>query len=141
MILASCLMACSVLSSWCVGSMMELGSAAHLMTSISRAGLNPATMAAIFVSILRSIQLSSLTFMSGCRSIFLEPNIIKWSGDTIVIPLQATALVLNFSLNTKKGTGNSIASLEQFTLDLWISATLASVVNTFLFSLCLQTLG
>ena len=46
------------------------------------------------------------------------------------VPLQETILVRTFSENTKNGEGKVVASLEKFTLPLWISAVLASVVNT-----------
>ena len=46
------------------------------------------------------------------------------------LPLQETILVRTFSENTKKGEGKVVASLEKFTLPLWINAVLASVVNT-----------
>ena len=48
----------------------------------------------------------------------------------MVVPLQDTIRVRTFSENTKKGDGKVVASLEKFTLPLWIKAVLASVVNT-----------
>jgi len=59
----------------------------------------------------------------------------------MVVPLHDTILVRTFSEKTKNGDGKVVASLEKFTLPLWIRAALASVVRTFLFSLCQHTLG
>ena len=41
-----------------------------------------------------------------------------------------TIVVVTFSENTKNGDGKVVASLEKFTLPLWIRAALASVVRT-----------
>ena len=100
-ILASCLTAWIVLSSCMVGSATLPGSAAHLITRDSTAGLSAVIIAATRGSIFRLIQLSSLTVMLGISSTFLDANNIRCNGDTIVIPLQDTVLVLIFSLNTK----------------------------------------
>ncbi len=66
---------------------------------------------------------------------------MRCSGDTMVICLQDTALVLIFSPKTKKGQGNLGDSLEQLTEDLWTRADLASVVSTLRLSLCMHTFG
>ena len=59
----------------------------------------------------------------------------------MVVVLHEMARVRIFSPKTKNGMGKVIASFEQLTDDLCISADLASVVRTFLFSLCRHTLG
>ena len=50
--------------------------------------------------------------------------------DTMTVSIRDTIVVVTFSENTKNGDGKVVASLEKFTLPLWIRAALASVVRT-----------
>ena len=50
--------------------------------------------------------------------------------ETMTVFIRDTIVVVTFSENTKNGDGKVVASLEKFTLPLWIRAALASVVRT-----------
>ena len=50
--------------------------------------------------------------------------------ETMTVSICDTIIVVTFSENTKNGDGKVVASLEKFTLPLWIRAALASVVRT-----------
>ena len=50
--------------------------------------------------------------------------------ETMTVSICDTIVVVTFSEKTKNGDGKVVASLEKFTLPLWIRAALASVVRT-----------
>ena len=50
--------------------------------------------------------------------------------ETMTLSIRDKIVVVTFSENTKNGDGKVVASLEKFTLPLWIRAALASVVRT-----------
>ena len=50
--------------------------------------------------------------------------------ETMTVSIRDTIVVVTFSEKTKNGDGKVVASLEKFTLPLWIRAALASVVRT-----------
>jgi len=50
--------------------------------------------------------------------------------ETMTVSIRNKIVVVTFSENTKNGDGKVVASLEKFTLPLWIRAALASVVRT-----------
>ena len=50
--------------------------------------------------------------------------------ETMTVSIRDKIVVVTFSEKTKNGDGKLVASLEKFTLPLWIRAALASVVRT-----------
>ena len=50
--------------------------------------------------------------------------------ETMTVSIRDKIVVVTFSEKTKNGDGKVVASLEKFTLPLWIRAALASVVRT-----------
>ena len=79
------------------------------MTMASKLGLRAVIAAAAEGSMLRVIQLSRRTLPLGSSSTFLEAKRSRCNGVTIDMPLQETARVRIFSLNTKNGIGKLIS--------------------------------